>query len=138
VDFALRLAKEHDALPCVSIAKPLIGTEMYRICEEKGYLTDPIPPMESLLMREQDICMRPMIRTEEFDVPDLEKIYFSYYGRLVRIFSARLVQGLLGTPSLWGRVLLDVLRNLRRHGISGMRLATREAAAIYWERLYAS
>ena len=137
VDFALRLAREHDALPCVSIAKPLIGTEMYRICEERGYLTDPIPPMESLLMREQDICMRPMIRTEEFDLSDLERIYFSYYGRLVTVFRNRLIRGLLVSPSLWMKSVREVIIQLRRCGLRGIRLAARAVAAVYWERLYA-
>ena len=42
--FAQRLYHRYDVVPHVGMARPLPGTELYRICEEQGFLTDPIIP----------------------------------------------------------------------------------------------
>lgn len=83
-DFALRLLWRYDAVPHLCMARPLPGTELYKICEEGGYLTEPVlPDMGSTLRGE--VYPRVMIQTEAFTTKDLEKWVGAFNRRVVAV-----------------------------------------------------
>jgi anaerobic magnesium-protoporphyrin IX monomethyl ester cyclase len=71
--FALALLSRFDVIPHLGIARPLPGTELQRICEDKGYLTEPMVPNVGGSMR-GEVFERRMIQTDEFTLPELERL----------------------------------------------------------------
>jgi len=72
VNFAMRLLKEYDVEIINLIATPLFGTELYRICEQKGYLTTDIQPRTLAESTVSDGYG--LIRTESFSPKDVERM----------------------------------------------------------------
>jgi magnesium-protoporphyrin IX monomethyl ester (oxidative) cyclase len=84
VEFAKRMKKDYGVIPMLFTAWPYYGTEMYKICVEKGYLTKTKKEdFEWGLVNEE-----PMIKTPEFTPEDLVKIRhsFSRYTDLLGTF----------------------------------------------------
>jgi len=70
VDFAYKLNDEYDVLGGIAFAVPLPGTELYRICKERNYLTKPLTAenIANGYLREG------LIKTEEFDPQFLKNV----------------------------------------------------------------
>ncbi|MBN1307454.1 MAG: radical SAM protein [Chitinispirillaceae bacterium] len=84
--FAHRMLGRYDVVPHLCSARPLPGTELQAICEEKGFLTEPrIPDMGSGVHGE--LFARKMIRTAEFSPDSLEQ----WVGQFNRMISAKLI-----------------------------------------------
>jgi len=69
-EYAKMLKTKYGVIPSPCFATPLIGTELYRICKEKGYLmVEDITP-ETIAGAGQ----KGIIRTEEFSPEDIKRI----------------------------------------------------------------
>lgn len=107
---AQRLYRRYDVVPHVSMARPLPGTELYRLCEERGFLTDPIIPETGRFIK-GEVFARRMIATPEFAPADLE--------RKIARFNRRIIAAILGKTALFllrhPAVQLRLARTARRY-----------------------
>lgn len=78
IDFAIDMEKKYDLFPySMFTATPLIGTELYRICDEKGYFLKP-PSSQSFATATQGDGM---IQTEDFTAEDLQRLVRQFWKR---------------------------------------------------------
>lgn len=79
VDFAIRLLKDYNVSPCLYVANPIFGTDLYKICEEKGYIKKGLT--EHDLAMGQSINGTHLITTEEFNSKDIDNLiqHFKYH-----------------------------------------------------------
>lgn len=76
IRLALTLFRHYDAFPLLHFATPLYGTELYRICVEKGYITSKLNLRD--LSTATQINGNPIITTEDFDISDINNIVEKY------------------------------------------------------------
>jgi len=75
IDFAVRQERMYGLYPYdMFTATPLIGTDLYRVCQEKGYLAMDLSP-ENLATATQG---EGMISTEDFNAGDLKKLLMNF------------------------------------------------------------
>src|SRR5208283_1003875 len=75
INFAVRQERKYGLYPYdMFTATPLIGTDLYRICQEKGYLSRDLSP-ENLATATQG---EGMISTEDFNAGDLKKLLMNF------------------------------------------------------------
>jgi radical SAM superfamily enzyme YgiQ (UPF0313 family) len=86
--FAETMLVKWDVIPHVSLARPLPGTELFTICQDNGYLTDPIRPEIGGSMK-AEVFPRIMIRTESFNPSSLERWMGVFNKRVVVIILAK-------------------------------------------------
>jgi anaerobic magnesium-protoporphyrin IX monomethyl ester cyclase len=110
--FAERLYAQYDVVPHFGMARPLPGTELYRICEEKGYLTDPIIPEIGRSLK-GEVFERRMIATPEFSPSDLEKRMDSFNRRMIRTILRKTIFFLMRHPTVWFRLARMMLHYRR-------------------------
>jgi anaerobic magnesium-protoporphyrin IX monomethyl ester cyclase len=120
--FARRALLRYDAVPHLCMARPLPGTELHKICEQKGYLTDPVlPDMGSMLRGE--VFPRVMIRTEHFGPEDLKTWIRRFNRQVIAICLAKALGWLLRHP----QVVPAVVRKFRHDRRRGLREAVKRA-----------
>jgi magnesium-protoporphyrin IX monomethyl ester (oxidative) cyclase len=71
-EFALMLEKEYNINMHLLIATPLYGTRLYKICEEKGYLTQELTPRA--LSEGTQVDGVGLIQTEDFTPKEVKRI----------------------------------------------------------------
>lgn len=120
LDFALHLLKKYIVIPHLSLTRPLPGTELYKLCEEKGYLTEPVVPEESLDYK-SEIFKRTMIQTGEFNPADLENWSSVFYKKVIRTIVLKTVVWLLYHPHVLIIVLKDLGQNRDRGVVKNIR-----------------
>jgi hypothetical protein len=86
------------------MARPLPGTELYRICEEGGFLTDPIVPEIGRGLK-GEIFERRMIATPEFVPADIEARMTRFNRRIIAAILRKTLFFLLRHPTVMGRLL---------------------------------
>jgi hypothetical protein len=111
--FALDLLKKHFVVPHLCMARPLPGTELQKICEDNGYLTEPFVPDAGRGLR-GEVFSRRMIRTEEFTPQMLEKWVAAFNKSAIRALLVQTVVWLCIHPLAAGRVTMGFVRGLRR------------------------
>ncbi|MBF0557411.1 MAG: B12-binding domain-containing radical SAM protein [Nitrospirae bacterium] len=75
IDFAVRQERTHGLYPYgMFTATPLIGTDLYKVCQGKGYLSRELSP-ENLATATQG---QGMITTEDFNSEDLKKLLINF------------------------------------------------------------
>lgn len=72
VSLALRLYKSYNVLPILLFATPLYGTELYRVCIEKGLIDKCITDDD--LATATQFYGTPLISTNDFSISDLKRI----------------------------------------------------------------
>jgi hypothetical protein len=107
--FAKRLYDRYDVVPHFGMARPLPGTELYRICEEQGFLTDPIIPEIGRELK-GEVFERQMIATPDFSPGDLEWRMRRFNRWLVAAVLSKTVWFLLRHPVVGLRQARTVLR----------------------------
>jgi len=80
VDLAIHLLKEYDVLPCLLVATPLYGTELYNICVDKGYINENLSDKE--LSSCTQIYGEPLFNTDEFSREEMKNITSKYLSKL--------------------------------------------------------
>lgn len=70
IQFAWMLLRKYGIRGHPSTATPFYGTELYDVCQEKGYLTEPMTPDNCA----RGVQGRSMIRTPEFTPEDLARV----------------------------------------------------------------
>lgn len=128
LNFALYLLKKYDVIPHLSLTRPLPGTELYKLCEEKGYLTEPIIPEESLEYK-SEMFKREMIQTNTFNPADLENWSSKFYKKVILILVLKTVIWLLYHP----QVLITVLKDLEQNRDKGI---IKNIKDVFFNRLF--
>ena len=85
LDYAYDMMKNYNVKPHVNFAMPLVGTEMYEIAKEKGYLAD------------EDYTKGRMfgmsaLKTEHFTPEDLKKFSVNFYKKVRDLYVMQMVQ----------------------------------------------
>jgi anaerobic magnesium-protoporphyrin IX monomethyl ester cyclase len=111
--FAKRALWRYDAVPHLCMARPLPGTELFEICERKGYLTDPVLPDMGRSLR-GEVFPRVMIRTEHFGPEDLEKWIRRFNREIIGISLLKTLSWLARHPAVISTVWRKFLRDRRR------------------------
>jgi len=114
LEYALDLKKKFNVFPHLNLAYPQIGTELFKICEEKGYLTAPLNPKTYSNWR-GDKLERLMIETEDFKVKDLYELSNSFHRTLARISFLHSVGFLVRNPKVFLFILATFFRKFRKH-----------------------
>ncbi len=97
VEYALRLLDDYDVEPVNFIATPVYGTELYRICSQKGYLSGEVTPRS---LSESTVSDgRSLISTEEFSSGDVERLSRALTAKAYR----RMLAKGLRNPALLAR-----------------------------------
>lgn len=74
IDFALRLKREYGVGMGLSVAAPYLGTKLYQICKEKGYLTQELT--SRVLSESRFPTGKGLIRTEDFTPEEINRLIF--------------------------------------------------------------
>ena len=77
--------KEYNVKPHLNFAMPLVGTEMYKIAEEKGYLL-------TEEYRDGRIFGMGAIKTENFTPEDLKNFSVNFYKRIRNLYILQMIQ----------------------------------------------
>lgn len=94
LDFALDLESRYGVLPVLMVATPLVGTDLYRICVSKGYLTEQVTA-QSLA---KALLGSGMIRTKEFSPADISHLRKYFYSKHKPLFVFKFCQFLMSHP----------------------------------------
>ncbi|MFQ5574705.1 MAG: B12-binding domain-containing radical SAM protein [Terriglobia bacterium] len=111
LDFALDLRRSFNVFPHVNLAYPQYGTELYRICEERGYLTAPSSPQTFSTWR-GDKQERQMIETDQFKVADLYRLSNTFHRKLAAQSGWHSVVFLARNPKVAAFVISAFLRKM--------------------------
>ena len=85
LDFAYNMMKKYNVKPRLNFAMPLVGTEMYDIAKEKGYL----------LTEEYTkgrIFGMSTLKTEHFTPEDLKSFSINFYKRVRNLYLVQMIQ----------------------------------------------
>jgi hypothetical protein len=96
-NYALGLLARYDVIPHLCLARPLPGTRLYTLCEEGGYLTEPILPQIGKGLRGEMFCRR-MIKTENFTPKQLEKWVGRFNRKMILLVAIKSFLFLLLRP----------------------------------------
>lgn len=110
LNFALHILRQYDVIPHLSLVRPLPGTELYKLCEEKDYLTEPIIPEISLDFK-SEVFQHVMIKTDEFKPKDLKKWSSIFYKNVITIILLKSIVWLLYHPQILIIVLKELYQN---------------------------
>lgn len=78
IDYAIHLLKDYDVSPCLYVANPIFGTDLYKICEENRNIRKGLT--EKDLASAMSMNGTHLISTKEFNSDDIDKLvqYFKY------------------------------------------------------------
>lgn len=79
LDFQLKMFKEYDVIPHCGIALPYIGTDLYKLCKENGYMIE--KPFTN--KTEFDVFGQAIIRTPDFEPEDIKNYLHSFYRKIL-------------------------------------------------------
>ncbi len=82
LEFALELDRRYNVYPYVNYAIPFLGTRLYTLCGEKGYLTEEVNAKS--LLNATHFRGEGLIRTEEFDPQMLKKALVKFHHRFTK------------------------------------------------------
>jgi len=110
VDFALYLQGKFRIWPNLMVATPLIGTALFKECNEKGYFAKPVNPT-TLAISTSGVGV---IKTEDFDLDDISILKEYFNKKYRKIHYTNFVKGLFQSPKLIIYILLNSLKNMKR------------------------
>lgn len=111
--YAKHLLWRYDVIPHLCLARPLPGTRLHKLSEEKGYLTTPMLPEIGSSLR-GEIYARQMIQTEDFTPGDLESAIARFNKDIIAIVFFKTLCWMLFHPVVWGAVLRKFKRDRQR------------------------
>ena len=97
--FALELMKKYDVSPTVFVATPLIGTRLYRICKEKGYLREE-PSGNNLAITTGGGGKESLIETEDFGPDEITAVIRKFIRGYKIIFAGNLIRFFMKNPGI--------------------------------------
>ncbi|MFH1219155.1 MAG: radical SAM protein [Candidatus Eisenbacteria bacterium] len=112
-NFAKMILKGFDVVPHLCLARPLPGTDLNDICEEQGYLTEPVLPEIGSEYR-TEIYPRVMIKTEWFTPQDLERWVARFNRQVITIIIAKSLWWLVTRPQVVPSVTRKFVHDLHR------------------------
>lgn len=99
VDFALNLMKNFDVLPAVFMATPLLGTRLYEICKENGYLRRELTS-NNLAIVTGSGGKESLIETEDFNHKEIAIIMRRFMKGYKIIFLRNFLRFIMETPCI--------------------------------------
>ncbi|MCL2689541.1 MAG: B12-binding domain-containing radical SAM protein [Chitinispirillia bacterium] len=111
--YALKLLSRYDVIPHLCLARPLPGTRLYKICEESGYLTEPILPEIGKGLR-GEMFNRQMIKTDEFSPELLEKLVSGFNRKIMISIIVKSILFLLIHPKAAYKVIKNFTKTQGR------------------------
>lgn len=79
LNFQLKMFKDYDVIPHCGIALPYVGTDLYKLCKEKGYMTVERPFTNKV---EFDVFGQAIIRTPDFGPDDINNYLHDFYRNI--------------------------------------------------------
>lgn len=76
----LRLFKDYDVIPHCGIALPYVGTDLNKLCKERGFMTVEKPFTNEV---EFDVFGQAIIKTNDFDPEDIKNYLHSFYRKIL-------------------------------------------------------
>lgn len=125
--FAARMLARHDVVPHVSLARPLPGTEMFSLCEQNNWLTEPLLPEIGSALR-GEVFERVMIKTPEFSPAYLERAMNSFNRKTIVIMLYKILLFLFFHPTICLRETKGIMER-RKNGLA------REIKGVVFNRL---
>jgi len=116
VTFALMLMREYDVSPTVFLATPLVGTRLYEICKEKGYLRKAVTP-KALALATGGGAQEALIATESFGAKEIGMVLRKFSIGYKKIFLLLLVRYVFRYP----RLAMEVARLMAGVGHMGLK-----------------
>lgn len=116
VQLALKLMKDYDIWPTIFMATPLIGTNLYNICLEKGYLRKELSSenlAKSIGGSGEDL----MVQTEDFTPEQVSMVMKDFIRGYKAIFLRHFLLFMLKNPFLWVKFIKSVWSLKREIGI---------------------
>jgi magnesium-protoporphyrin IX monomethyl ester (oxidative) cyclase len=110
LEVALRLHREFRIQPNLMFATPLMGTRLFDICRENGYLAGPVTPASLAVATSR----RGMIQTPDFNPDELCDLRDRFNRKTRRYHVMHFVEGLLRSPRLLGYLLANAWMHPRR------------------------
>ncbi len=107
LDLAYRLMKEYGVTPHVNVAHPIVGTELYQMAAEKGYLVDED-------YTKGFIFGTGRIKTGDFTPEDISRMSKEFYKKVKRLYMVQTIK----SP----KMLLRSVKTLLRYPRSTLRL----------------
>ena len=86
--FALELDKKYDVYPYVNYVIPFLGTKLYDICKENGYLTEEVNSKS--LLNAAHFRGNGLIRTEEFNPQTLNEELTKFHKQFIKNHLAKM------------------------------------------------
>lgn len=105
LSYAGKMALKYFVYPQISIAAPVFGSQLYDICEQRGYFADKVTP-ESLAMA-YDSNGKGLIRTGDFSPGNLKKLLAAFNRRLMIIMALNIIRA----PKRLAHYATTVMRN---------------------------
>ena len=105
IDFAIMLEEKYNVFPYdMFTATPLVGTELFKICRDKGYLVKPLNAQAWATATQGE----GMIQTEDFSLSDIESILKNYRIRHARAHKLSFFKFALRNPRFLLRILIEI------------------------------
>lgn len=99
IDFALELMSKYDMTPTIFIATPLIGTRLYEVCQEKGYLRKE-PSSDNLAMVTGGGGEESLVETKDFGPVEITAMMRRFIQGYKIIFLRNILLFMLKNPAL--------------------------------------
>lgn len=107
MNFALMLYHKYNVTPHLHVAYPHIGTKLYDICKEKGFLTKDIN-YDSF---HEIISGAKLIQTDTFSIQELNGLHDDFHRRFSRIIRLKLFTECWRRPLSFISYLKDMVKN---------------------------
>lgn len=107
--FARRALWRYDVIPHVALARPLPGTELYRICQASGYLTEPVRPAIDGGWR-SEVYQRIMIKTQAFSPADLDRLVTHFDREVAAMIVFKVAMWLCAHPVILKNAIMRFLQ----------------------------
>ncbi|MCX5835246.1 MAG: radical SAM protein [Deltaproteobacteria bacterium] len=111
LELALALQRDWSVWPNVHVANPLIGTHLYEICRDGGFLVK--GPGDNLFSLFSDEG-RLKIQTEDFSPDDISELMKGFDQASRKIHHRAFLQGLLRAPKLALYIIVKSLKDVKR------------------------
>lgn len=106
ISFALDLFWQHNVIPAIFWAAPYKGTELYDLCKEGGYFTEPISP--DSFINDHQLNGKMLIETRDFSPKDIRKLLCEYRKKMKLLIFIKSIF----SPALAIEYLSVLLKNL--------------------------
>jgi radical SAM superfamily enzyme YgiQ (UPF0313 family) len=110
IDLALNLQKKYRIWPNLMVAKPLLGTSLYKQCHKEGFLVKPVDSITLAPLTDGNS----LIKTGDFDPDDIAWLQQYFNNGHRRIHYINFLKSLMQTPTFIAYIILNSFKDFRR------------------------